>query len=207
MTPEQFLSATSLHADSLNDFKTWEALLRKWNRRINLVASGTVDDFWSRHALDSAQILPHIPENAKTIVDFGSGAGFPAIALAIHGKHAKLGWQIHAIESAGKKASFLKSVSRETSTAMSVLSKRIENIDPINADIITARAFAPLIRIFPLAVFHMKQSGRLVLLKGESLSEEMYDVQENWSFDYETYPSSTSPTGQIIIITNLRSKT
>lgn len=203
MTPDTFLAKAPVHPDSLADYRVWGELLRKWNSRINLVAPNSVGEFWSRHALDSAQILPHIPADAETIVDFGSGAGFPALAIAIETKHQTTRRKVHLIESAGKKASFLKTVSRETSLNTAVHNDRIEKLAPLNADVITARAFAPLTRLLPLAMFHVKQSGRIVLLKGENIQAELDEVEPHWSFTAEHCPSRTSEGGSILILTEL----
>ena len=116
MTPEQFATSAPISPQSLHDYQIWEQQLQKWNARINLVAPNSLPDFWSRHALDSAQIVPHIPVHATTIVDFGSGAGFPGLAIAIAAKHKSSAQTVHLLESSGKKSSFVKSVSRETVT-------------------------------------------------------------------------------------------
>lgn len=206
MTPEEFFVQAPIHPESLDDYRSWETLLRKWNARINLVAPKSLPDFWNRHALDSAQILPLIPEAAQTLVDFGSGAGFPGIALAIQAKHAGLNQTIHLIESAGKKASFLKTVSRETHLPTVVHGDRIEALPGLNADIITARAFAPLDRLLPLAALHLKRGGKIILLKGLAVDEEVARAQEGWDIDLTQTQSLTDVGGSILTITRLAAK-
>lgn len=199
-----FAEMAPIHPDSLADYQTWEALLKKWNARINLVAPDSLPHFWSRHALDSAQILPFITEQDRVIVDFGSGAGFPALALAIEAKHQGADRHVHLIESVGKKASFLKSVSRETGLTTTVHANRIETLASINADLITARAFAPLRRLLPMAAHHLAQHGRLLLLKGANLQQEVDDARLDWRFDAQIYPSQTDQGGQILVVEALR---
>lgn len=206
MTPEQFAEAAPLHPDSLADYRIWEQLLRKWNARINLVAPNSLPDFWQRHALDSAQIVPFIPEQAQTIVDFGSGAGFPGLAIAIDAKSRQIGRTVHLIESAGKKASFLKSVSRETLLPTQVHSDRIETIPALRADIVTARAFAPLHRLLPMAWHHLTLGGSLVLLKGEHVGEEIIEARRNWAFDAHHTDSLSQTGGFVLEIRNLQPK-
>jgi 16S rRNA (guanine527-N7)-methyltransferase len=206
MTIEDFAAKAPIHPDSLDDYRRWEGLLRKWNARINLVAPKSLPDFWIRHALDSAQILPLIPEGAKTIVDFGSGAGFPGIAVAIQAKHAGQNQTVHLIESAGKKASFLKTVSRETSLPTVIHADRIETLPNLHADVITARAFAPLDRLLPLAALHLKPGGRLILLKGSAVDDEVTLAQRDWNFDIGQTKSLTNETGSIITLTGLHAK-
>ena len=206
MTPDEFGRRAPIHPDSLGDYRVWHERLNRWNARINLVAPKSLPDFWERHALDSAQLLPLITENDKIIVDFGSGAGFPALSIAIEAKHAKLDQTVHLIESAGKKASFLKTVSRETSLPATIHHDRIEAIASLQANVITARAFAPLHRLLPLAYHHLAKDGRLVLLKGEGLDQELGDVEANWAFDHKRTDSLSSETGSIVEIWNLRPK-
>jgi 16S rRNA (guanine527-N7)-methyltransferase len=204
MTPEQFAKAAAIRPDSLTDYQVWEQQLRKWNKRINLVAPKSLPDFWTRHALDSAQIVPHIPDSAKIIADFGSGAGFPALSVAIAAKYDAPDRTVHMLESAGKKASFLKSVSRETGVKAVIHAKRIEAVDPLDADVITARAFAPLHRLLPMAARHLKSGGELVLLKGERVDDEINEAQQDWAFEAEKHTSLSDEGGSILILRNLR---
>jgi 16S rRNA (guanine527-N7)-methyltransferase len=204
MTPEQFAVQAPIHPDSLDDYRTWDILLRKWNARINLVAPKSLPSFWQRHALDSAQVLPLIPETARTIVDFGSGAGFPGLAVAIEAKHKGLDQTIHLIESAGKKASFLKSVSRETKIPTLIHRDRIEALPTLNADIVTARAFAPLHRLLPLAWHHLSPQGQIILLKGEAVDAEITEARRAWTFDAQQTPSLSDETGCVLKITGLK---
>lgn len=204
MTPQEFAAAAKIHPDSLRDYQIWEQQLRKWNSKINLVAPNSLPDFWSRHALDSAQIVPHIPEDAQIIADFGSGAGFPALSVAIAAKYDSPTRVVHCLESAGKKASFLKSVSRETGLNTVIHADRIEAVGPLGSDVITARAFAPLHRLFPLADRHLASGGRLVLLKGERVDDEIADVSKDWMFHVKKHPSLSDEGGSILILTDLR---
>lgn len=204
MTPDEFATAAPIHPDSLSDYVKWAELLKRWNQRINLVAPAALSDIWSRHMLDSAQLWPHIPKGAETIVDFGSGGGFPGLSLGIEAKHAKQGQRVHLIESVGKKATFLKTVSRETSLPVTVWSDRIEKIDPLSADVITARAFAPLKRLLPLAERHLKDGGYLALLKGRDVEVEIDAVRESWNFELERRQSRTDPDAVILMVSELR---
>ena len=201
---DEFVARAPISPDSLVDYDRWVALLAKWNARINLVAPSTLPDVWLRHALDSAQIIPHIPANARMVVDFGSGAGFPGLAIAIEAKHDGARDQhVHLIESAGKKASFLRTVIRELALPATVHSQRIEAMAPLEADVVTARAFAPLTRLLPMADHHLAPGGRLVLLKGGDLRSEEKDVAADWSYSRTIAPSSSDSSGVIITITDL----
>ncbi|MEM7727754.1 MAG: 16S rRNA (guanine(527)-N(7))-methyltransferase RsmG [Pseudomonadota bacterium] len=206
MTPQEFAVSASVSPEELEDYQHWARLLRKWNSRINLVAPNSLADFWRRHALDSAQIVSFIPENAEICADFGSGAGFPGLSVAIDAKHSERDRRVHLIESVGKKASFLRTVSRETSLEVIVHAERIEKIEPLSADIVTCRAFAPLDKILTLASRHLVDGGSLVLLKGESVSAEIETAMQSWQFDAERHESLSDESGVVLVISNVRAK-
>ena len=84
MTLVGFQNQANLPEALLEDIKTYVDLLEKWQKSINLVSTATLADVWSRHVLDSAQIYPLIPANAKKVIDLGSGAGFPGLLLALY---------------------------------------------------------------------------------------------------------------------------
>ena len=207
MRPEparaRFAAQSGFGPEAVDDIAHWGERLREWNGRINLVAASTLDSFWERHALDSAQLVPHLGPAAR-VVDFGSGGGFPALALAIHAKHAGLARDVHMIESVGKKASFLKTIVRELRLPATVHAARIEAVPSLQADVVTARAFAPLPRLLPLATRHLCPEGRLVLLKGERVQSEVESAEPEWSFDVHSHPSITDETGRIVVISGLK---
>jgi len=222
---DDFVRLSNVSRETLQDYTTWHELLCKWNAKINLIAPSTLEAFWGRHALDSWQICPLLPDNARTVLDFGSGAGFPAIAAAIHTKHrsaqqaAKEAAQealkdaasetmlhVHLVESAGKKASFLKTVIRELDLPATVHSQRIEAFSPMRADVITARAFAPLPRLFQYALPHSQAGTLLILPKGENAKAELESAASAWTFSLETVKSITQDDASVLIVKNLARK-
>ena len=148
---DDFARESNVSRETLEDYQLWHTLLLKWNRKINLVSPVALEEFWRRHALDSWQITPHIPSKAQNSLDLGSGAGFPAIAMAIDAKYRNTDHQNLMVESAGKKASFLRAVIRELNLPAKVTSERAENLSAQPYDVISARAFAPLDRLFNYA--------------------------------------------------------
>ena len=127
--------------ETLDKLEQYHALLLKWQGSINLVSPNTIPDAWERHFLDSLQLLEYIPEDCKTLFDFGSGAGFPGLVLAC--AHSDI--DVHVIESDQRKCSFMRTVSRETKTPINIHNMRIEsfNSDAVPG-VITARALASL---------------------------------------------------------------
>lgn len=192
--------------DIQTKFNKYAEILREWNGKINLVAPGTLANLETRHIADSAQLADILPKNAN-IVDMGSGAGFPAVVLAI------LGWNVTAIESVGKKAIFLKLLKTELDLPnLTIFHGRVEDYirglklpgvfdkkvqkDRENDIIFTARAFAPLIKILD---YVYNTNSRLFLLKGREIESEISVAKQKYKFDYKLIPSKTGD-GFIIVI-------
>lgn len=200
---EDFARESVVSRETLGNYQLWHALLLKWNRKINLVSPTALDDFWRRHALDSWQIWPHVPNNAEDFIDLGSGAGFPGLAMAI-GCKAKGQGAVTLVESAGKKTSFLRTVIRELGLPAAATSKRAEEITPKPHDVITARAFAPLPRLFSYAQPFWGEGTIGLFLKGEAAQEELTEASKEWQYNVEAIPSLSNSTGCLLKITELR---
>jgi len=173
---EDFAAQSDVSRETLADYQAWHALLLKWNRKINLVSPTALDDFWRRHALDSWQIWPHVPETAQKFIDLGSGAGFPGLAMAMGCKARGQGdikGHVTLVESAKKKTTFLRTAIREIGLPASATSERAESIESQAFDVITARAFAPLPRLFAYAQPFWGKGTIGLFLKGGSAEEEL----------------------------------
>lgn len=168
-------------------FERYATLLREWSQRMNLVAPSTLTDIENRHFADSAQLADILPDDAS-VIDLGSGAGFPGVVLAI------LGWDVVCIESIGKKAAFLSELKKELDLPnLTIYHGRVEDfIRQMPADshnfVFTARAFAPLIKILD---YVYKTKCRLFLLKGRDIESEIAVARKKYKFDYELAPSKT----------------
>jgi len=180
----------------LPKLKQYEGLLRTWQQKINLVSSSTLPDLWERHFQDSLQLLPYIPEEAKSLIDLGSGAGFPGLVLAI-ALSGKI--KVTLIESDLRKCLFLENVSRETFLDITIVQERIESIkESMTADVITARALAPLPLLLEYALPLMKEDSTALFLKGESVQKEIGEAQKKWEFDLEFFPSLTDSRASVL---------
>ena len=194
--------------ETMSRLQRYADLLGKWNKAINLVAKDSLHDQWRRHFLDSAQLWsllpPPPPDRPRVLVDLGSGAGFPGLVLAILGAGA-----VHLIESDHRKATFLRETARETGTDVTVHDRRIEDVPVFPADVVTARAFAPLPRIMAAAAPFLRPatasgpSGVGLFLKGRSLQRELTDSLGKWKMQFDLHPSRTDPTAQILRLTDL----
>ena len=151
---EQFAAEFEVSRETLERFECYEELLRAWQRAVNLVAPRTLDVVWSRHFGDCAQLFAYFPEKARRIVDLGSGAGFPGLVLAIlaeeNGQH-----DFVLVEADARKAAFLRDVASKLGLVVEIVSARIEKAETQfmigKADVVTARALAPLDRLLVLA--------------------------------------------------------
>lgn len=200
--PEGFAAACDVSRETLARLERFAALLETWNRTINLVARGSLGDLWRRHMLDSAQLVallpPAPPGRARTIVDLGSGAGFPGLVLAVLGAG-----EVHLIEAAAKKVAFLREAARLSATEVAVHAARAERLAPIPADVVTARAVAPLPRLLPLAARFLRPAedgagGVALFLKGREADRELTDSTETWNMRAEIFPSRSDPEGRIL---------
>jgi len=185
------------------------ALIEKWQPTHNLIAPSTISEIWSRHIVDSVQILPHISEAAKTHLDFGSGGGFPGlvIASAFSQKEAYRAWQSDLVESVGKKSVFLNTVRRDLGLKAKIHQLRIENYSAQNIesgyDLITARALADLDKLFEYAYRFVMPQTTLIFPKGARWREEVEVANRSWHFDFESIPSLTHANASLLVIKNL----
>lgn len=180
------------------------ATLIKWNPRINLVAANSLTDVWTRHILDSAQLFEAHSVGTAVWVDLGSGGGFPGFVIAILAQARAPDLKVRLVESDQRKAAFLRTVSRETMTPVEVIVGRAEQIEPQSADIVSARALAPLNRLLDYAERHLVPGGRCVFLKGETHEEELRGALAIWQFTYQKEPSLSHPSGTVLSIGDLR---
>jgi 16S rRNA (guanine527-N7)-methyltransferase len=199
------------HVEQLDDIlqkarpqlTTYLSLLERWQKAVNLVSSATLSDAWNRHIVDSAQLFPLLPQETKTIIDMGSGAGFPALVLAIL---TQVCWQDHPlitmVESDTKKCLFLKEVARQVGVSVTILNQRLEKCDTRPSDVITARALAPLDCLLDWASPFLKPTSTCLFLKGEGVEKEIEALTHKVII--EKVQSVTHPKGCILKITEVR---
>lgn len=203
---EDFAKETNVSRETLAEYQAWHALLLKWNKKINLVSPTALDDFWRRHALDSWQLTPYMPDRPLNYIDLGSGAGFPGIALAIAAKAQNFQSHVLMVESAGKKASFIRTVIRDLNLPASVTSQRAEKIASKAYDVVSARAFAPLDRLLNYAQPFWGEGTIGLFLKGGNVQDELTEADKSWRYKAEIIPSLSDSTGCILKVTGLSPK-
>jgi 16S rRNA (guanine(527)-N(7))-methyltransferase GidB len=199
--PAEFQAATGVSRETLQMLAAYTALLEEWNARHNLVSETTMPEVWHRHILDSAQIEPFLPNEAKSLIDLGSGAGFPGLVLAILRRGSL---KVTLCEATTKKADFLAAVSEALGLGVKVCNARIEAAAPEAFDVVTARAFAPLDALLGYAHRFTTPQTICLLLKGGKLAEELTQAQRHWNMRLQKHPSKTHPLGVILEVRDLR---
>ncbi len=195
LTAEAFATLTGADARALADLEAYRQLLEDWTQRMNLVGPSTLPAFWSRHALDSAQLLPLAPE-ALTWVDLGTGAGLPGVVLAILGRN-RPGFHVHLVESMAKRCRFLEAVVAQLDLPASVHAARAENLD-LTVDIVTSRACAPLVRLLGYARPYFRRGATGLFLKGQDVVAEIEEATRSWEFEVEILPSLSDDRGRVL---------
>ncbi len=181
----------------------YHALLLKWQKTVNLVAPKTLPDAWNRHFLDSIQVLDACPVRSGTWLDLGSGGGFPGLVCAIVAGDRAPDLAFELVESDARKCAFLREVARQTGTALRIHNARIERLAPRAADIVSARALAPLPQLLCWAARHLAPGGICLLQKGANYGEELESASARWQMDVDVLPSATAPDSVILRIRNL----
>lgn len=197
--PDEFQAAANVSRETFERLKTYAQLLLTWQSRLNLVSAASALDLWHRHFLDSAQFADLAPEGALRWADLGSGAGFPGLVIAIL-KRDQRGFQMHLTERIARKCDFLREVIRATDAPAVVHFGRIEAIEPLKADVVTARACAPLHQLLDHFQRHRAPEGIGLFAKGRNLDEELTRAEADWTLDYDRLPSRTGGGGQILLL-------
>lgn len=203
--PDEFAAEYGVSRETLNRLRAFDVVLLDWSSRHNLISRSTIEERWDRHYRDSAQLYGLLPADARTLVDLGSGAGFPGLVLAAMG--AARGLHVALVESTGKKAAFLDAAIRAMSLQNArVIQQRIENITISPPDVVTARALAQLERLLAYAAGFAKENSVLIFPKGQDVEGELTQAAKSWHMEVDRRPSVTSPGSTILVIREFRPK-
>ena len=202
LTAEEFAALTDVSRETLARLEAYAELLARWQRRINLVGPSTLADVWRRHMLDSAQLAPLVPEGARILADIGAGAGFPGLVLAILLEHRLADAAL--IEADARKAAFLDQAILATGARARVVRARAESRPIAPADVVVARACAPLARLLDCAAPLLAKGGVALLLKGRGVDRELTEAGNHWSMTVTRHTSRTDPRGTILEVRNLQ---
>ena len=189
--------------ETFDRLKLYQDLLMEWQTRFNLVSKNSLEDAWSRHFIDSVQLFRYIPSSAKRLLDFGSGAGFPGLVLAVVAKEKTPYLKIGLVESVLKKTLYLKEVATRLELSVDIINDRIEKITFPKVDVITSRAMTSLDGLLGYAYRFCKTETVCIFPKGKKYAQELAEAHKNWKFKCRIEPSDISEEGKILIISNL----
>ena len=200
LKPGGFAEAVPVSRETLARLKTYASLLAEWNSRHNLVSQNSLRDVWRRHFLDSAQLAALIPSTAQTLIDLGSGAGFPGLVLA---ELCRDQLKVTLVEATAKKCRFLETVVARLDLAVEVVNARLEDLPVQRFDIVTARACAPLTRLLGHAQQFAGPNTRMLFLKGQNVEAELTDSSKSWRMTLFRHPSATDPSARVLEVREL----
>ena len=195
--------------ETITSLKKYENLLIKSNKSMNLIGNSTINQIWTRHFLDSAQVIDFVNENDKSLTDLGSGAGFPGLVLAILLKDKKIPLKIKLIEKSPKKVKFLKDLISELHLHLDVevVNQNIlEDSKKLLEDIFVARAFKPLKIILQLIHNKAENWKKIFIFLGKTGRSELLQASKSWDIKYKQRMSITSSDSIVIEINKLKKK-
>ena len=202
---DTFSRFTQVSRETITSLKKYENLLIKANKTLNLVGNSTIKDIWTRHFLDSVQVIDFIDKNDNSLVDLGSGAGFPGLVLAITLKDRKIPLKVKLIEKSPKKVKFLKNVIDELHLNVEVINKNIlEDSKKLLEDVFVVRAFKPLKIILQLIHNKAENWKKIFIFLGKTGRSELLQASKSWDIKYKQRMSITSSDSIVIEINKLK---
>ena len=178
------------------------AMLVKWNTSINLVSRASIKEVWTRHIVDSIQVF-NFGHTAKHWADLGTGGGLPGLVVAILAQQLAPEMRVTLVESDQRKAAFLRQASQMLCVNTHVIADRIEAVPPLGADVVSARALAPLPALCGFAKRHLACDGLAIFLKGKSAATEISEAQATWRFSLESHRSVTDASATVLLVRNI----
>ena len=190
-----WLSNLDVSRETREKLAKYTANIVEGTRRHNLISSASIEEITTRHIVDSAQLITLADNRSGRWLDLGSGAGLPGLVIAL-----LTGAPMVLIESRKLRAEFLQAQITEFALDnVTVEARRVEVVPTLPVDVITARAFAPLAKLLPLAARFAHAKTSWILPKGRSAREELASVAATWHGDFTMVPSITDPSSIIIV--------
>jgi 16S rRNA (guanine527-N7)-methyltransferase len=203
---ERALALTPVSRETLGRLDRFVELLLETQSHTNLIGPATIPQLWTRHIADSLQLLDLAPD-ALIWLDLGSGGGFPGLVIAC-ALVDRPGAAVHLVESTGKKAAFLRHVVDSLALPATVHHGRVEDFSPdFAADVIAARALAPLDRLFGYVAPFLQSGAKALLPKGQDVEVELTEAAKYWKIEAEQAVSRTNPASRILVVRSLRRRT
>jgi len=194
-----WLVARNVSRETFAALERFVALLIEENSHQNLISAATIPNLWSRHIVDSVQLLDLAPGKGSWI-DLGSGPGFPGLIIAALGDRP-----VTLIEERTKRVAFLRAASALLGIAdrTHIVAAKVERVPSQPFAVISARAFAPLPRLLTVAEHLSDKSTLWVLPKGRNAEAELAGLDRSWQGNFEVVPSVTDSESAIIVATGV----
>ena len=204
---DTFTRFTRVSRETITSLKKYEEMLIKANESLNLIGKSTIPQLWIRHYLDSAQVIDFIDKNSNSMIDIGTGAGFPGLVLAILSKDRNMDLNIKLVEKSKKKTKFLEKVNDELKLNVKIFNENIfEDKKKIVDDLIIARAFKPLQIILELIHKKAENWKKIFIFLGKSGKQELLQASKSWDIEYKQRMSVTSNDSLILEINKFKKK-
>ena len=204
---DTFTRITQVSRETITSLKKYENILIKANKTLNLIGNSTIKEIWTRHFLDSVQVIDFIDKNDKTLIDIGSGAGFPGLVLAVALKDRKIPLKVKLIEKSPKKVKFLKDLISKLYVNVEVVNENIlEQQKKLSEDVFVARAFKPLKIILQLIHNNAENWKKIFIFLGKTGKNELLQASKIWDIEYKQRVSVTSGDSIILEINRLKKK-
>jgi len=204
---DTFCSFTQVSRETITSLKEFENKLINANKTLNLIGKSTINQIWTRHFLDSAQVIDFIDKNDKTLLDIGSGAGFPGLVVAILLKDRKIPVKVKLIEKSPKKVKFLKKLINELNLNVDVIDQDIfEYPKKLSEDVFVTRAFKPLKIILQLIHNQAENWKKIFIFLGKTGKNELLQASKIWDIEYKQRVSVTSNDSIVIEINRIKKK-
>ena len=202
---DAFNRFTQVSRETIISLKKYENMLIEANKSLNLVGKSTIKEIWYRHFLDSVQVIDFIDKNDKSLIDIGSGAGFPGLILAIVAKDRKFPLKIKLIEKSPKKIKFLKEINSELNLNVDVCNQNVFDKElKFKEDVFAARAFKPLEVILQLIHSKAENWKKIFIYLGKTGHRELLGASKSWDIQYKQSVSITSSDSIIIEVNKLK---
>tara|TARA_B100000965_G_scaffold280614_1_gene238474 strand:+ start:2403 stop:3041 length:639 start_codon:yes stop_codon:yes gene_type:complete len=190
--------------ETISSLKKYEKLLIKANNSLNLIGKSTLNQIWNRHFIDSFQVIDFIDKSNNSLIDIGSGAGFPGMVLAIAAKDKNIPIKITLVEKSKKKANFLNDIKNELKLNVHVICKNILNDnEKLTSQVFVARAFKPFEIILELIHNKIENFEKFFVFLGKTGNRDLLQASKNWDIKYKQRMSITSNDSFIIEINKL----
>ncbi len=167
-----------LNDETFNKLNSWQEFFIEYNSTTNLMSKNDIGVLFEKHVIDSLAVLKWEGfKNKKTILDVGTGGGFPSVILAICFPEKT----VIANDSRIKKINFIKEIKQKLNLDnLKIIYSRIEETEPLNADLIVSRAVGKMTEVFELSKKHLNKNGNFLIYKAKTVQEEISDFKKKY---------------------------